>query len=175
MHCPGGGDPNERRIEAFEHLAAGKLPPGHPPREEWAKDFDYIAEDGTIRERYNVPLSVMPPSLQEFARELSSALYGGADTALSVLRWRSGVLGPPWPFAHRGMEWSFDGNEWHPMPSDTLLYVLEQDRLEVTEAAADQMQHLLGAEMGEPLAHSGGLEPALRQSTQLAAGWHDRA
>jgi hypothetical protein len=147
-------DPGGRVLKpAFEALAAGRLPPKHLPREEWGRDFHYIDADGNIREGYVVPLHIMPEAFRNFAKELSAEMNGAAADALGVIRWRSRTLGEPRPLATRGIEWSIEADEWHRLPMTTSLQIGAADRLEISEAAASEIQALLDDDELEPLAH----------------------
>lgn len=146
-------DPSDRVREVFEHLVAARLPPGHLPREQWPHDMEYIDPEGNIGGGFMVPLSVMPGGFQDFARQLTAELRQTADAAFGVLRWRSRTVGSSQPFASRGCEWAIDGVEWRLMPSAATVEVGDVARLEITPAAADELQGLLDAGELEPLAH----------------------
>ncbi len=145
-------DPNPTITEGFECLAAGRLPPGHRPRNEWKRGFDDIDADGTIRACWIPPMWLMPQSLRDFAIQLSNQLYEAAHAALGVLRWRSRTLGSPQPFSSVGIEWSKDRNTWHAMPADTAVELGDVARIEISPSTAVELQALLESER-EPLAH----------------------
>src|SRR3954451_2520252 len=106
-------DPPAKVSEALKHLSERRLPPKSLPRDEWRRDHDYIDEAGRIRDRYLVPLYLMPQSFREFADALSNEMNSAADDAVGVLRWRTRTLGLRQPFASRGLSWRFrDTDEW---------------------------------------------------------------
>lgn len=124
------------------------------PLGEWPIATDtYLEADGSVRERHVLPLAVMPEFFRGFAEQLSAELHTAADTAVGVLRWRSRTLGPRRPYASRGIHWSLDGIKWRPMPSSTYVEVQDTAHLEISEAAARELQELLDANESEPLAH----------------------
>jgi hypothetical protein len=147
-------DPSPQIVEAFHHLAADCLPPGHLPREEWSMAHDYIDEEGNILDNHIPPMYLMPERLQTFAVQVSRELYEAADAALGVLRWRSRTLGPNQPFSTRGVGWSLEEGAWHSMSSTASVVLGDVAALEVTEPTATELQALLDEGELEPLAHT---------------------
>ena len=145
-------EPGQRTREAFESLAARRLPSGHLPKEQWVKDIDYIDEGGVFS-NHVVPLYLMPQGFQSFASQVEDELGQAIRDAVGLLRWRSRTLGARAPFSSSGTEWSLDGEEWHPLPRTTSLELSASARLELTEEAAADLQGLLAAGESEPLAH----------------------
>ena len=145
-------EPPRKTREALESLERGVLPAGHPPRDEWGRDFDFIDEKGVVAENYAVPLSLMPAGVQQFVTSVDTKLRAAARQVIGVIRWRGGLLGLSNPFASKGFEWSDDGAVWHSMPYTGFIRVLESWRLEFTQQAVDEMQ-ILVSETSEPLAH----------------------
>jgi hypothetical protein len=146
-------EPPKKVAAALEALAADRMPDNSRPRDEWDKDHEYINKDGAITGGHRVPLSLMPPVLQDFVRALSAEMTQAARDAVGVLRWRTRTLGPRQPFASNGMSWSFDGETWLPMPRNTMLSLHADTRLEMTDGAVAQLQALLDDGEAEPLAH----------------------
>jgi hypothetical protein len=143
-----------RMAQVFEDLAHDRLPPGHLPREEWGREFDFIDGGGNVQPGHIVPMHVMPAGFQDFGRQLAAELRAAADAAVGVLRWRSRTLGSPQPFASRGIEWSPDGETWRRLPSTGFVRIGDVARLEITEATASELQALLDQSELEPLAHT---------------------
>ena len=147
-------DPPAKVSEALKHLSEGRLPPKSLPREEWGRDHDYIDETGRIRDRYLVPLYLMPQSFRDFVDALSKEMNSAAADAVGVLRWRTRTLGLRQPFASSGMRWRFrDTDDWQMLPRETYVTVHSSARLELSEGAASELQDLLSRHELEPLAH----------------------
>ena len=96
----------------------------------------------------------LPGSLQEFSRTVSSMLSSAAVRAYEIIRWRFDIAGWPRPYSSRGIEWSDNGTEWHPFPTNLQVRIgsaragtpLGQERV-------DEVNRLLGRGAEEPLAH----------------------
>ncbi len=146
-------EPSAKNTKAFEALAADRLPDGHVPREDWPGELDYIAEDGTIAKNHMIPMFPMPQGFRDAMAQIRGELRWAADQVIGTLRWRTRTVGPLHPFSSRGMQWSFDGNTWFPMPSDTTLEIVADTRLALNEETGGEIQALLDAGEHEPLAH----------------------
>jgi hypothetical protein len=145
-------EPNSKVRSDFEKLAEDRLPRGaKPPKDLSIKP--YIDPDGRIEPGHVAPLHLTPTGFQDFCNGLSGELSSAARDAVGVLRWRSRSLGPPRPFSSRGMQWSFDGELWHGLPRTTSAELMSDDRLELTESGAQDLQRLLDERRTEPTGH----------------------
>jgi hypothetical protein len=147
--------PTRAVTAALTDLAAGRLPTGHLPRDQWTKDHSReIDSDGNILGDWVLPLYLMPESLRTFANRLDAEIHGAVTDAVGILRWRSRTLGPRHPLSSTFIEWTLDGETWHPMPVSGDATLGDVSRLDVTTATAAELQALLDASQLEPLAHA---------------------
>jgi hypothetical protein len=146
-------EPSEQIRRAFQSLADERLPAGHLPREKWTRDHDYIDPEGHIHDNHILPMYLMPDGFQSFASALSAELREAANTVIGLLRWRSRTFGPRHPFSTRGVEWALVSGEWRHLPSTVHLAFSDVSDLQVTDAAAADLQSLLRQDQREPLAH----------------------
>jgi hypothetical protein len=135
---------------AFARLLENRLPEGHEPITSESKNVD---ADGNIEEGYVVALSLMPEPFRAFDRQLAVAFGDALASATGLLRWRSRTFGASRPLSSRPREWSFDGEAWHMMPTDTGAQLIDSAHVEVSARAADELQAMLDRGESEPLAH----------------------
>ena len=94
-------------------------------------------------------------SLEDFSEQVAAELSEAAKKTAEALRWRYRILGPPSPYSHRESEWSFDGGQWHALP--TRIYGHSEMRPNVTVHLTDKgkadTEALLSEELAEPLGH----------------------
>lgn len=146
-------DPPASVAAAFERLAEGRLPDGHP--ELTPRDLDRFASaDGTLHENHVPPLHLMPQAVRDFDKKLSHAWTAAASSAIGLLRWRSRAFGTPNPFSVRPAEWSLDGSSWKIMPFTGGVEVVDTPALEVSDVTRAELQELLTRGQREPLAHA---------------------
>lgn len=145
-------EPPRRVREAFDHLAAQRMPPGSLPPERWRKPLAQLDPSGQILIPIGpgVPMSYMPESFQQFANKLHRNLSDAANRAVGLLRWRSAEIGPQRPFTSSALSWSLDGEEWHGMPASTGLTISADTVLEVPEGTHEDIQLLWEQGQGEP-------------------------
>jgi hypothetical protein len=147
--------PTEAVTAAFTDLARGRLPMGHRPRNEWTRDHsNEVDSGGNVLGNWVLPRYLMPESLRVFADKLDEEMHGVATDAVDVLRWRSRTLGARHPLSSTFIEWTLDGETWHPMPASTSVTFGDVSRLDVTASTAAQLQELLDTSQLEPLAHA---------------------
>jgi hypothetical protein len=104
---------------------------------------------------YSFPWDVLPPSLRDFINEVTGELFQATRKVTGALRWRYGILGPHSPYAAQEDEWSFDAEQWHPLPSGMQLRVELGPRatVHVTPDVKADTEALLSAGVAESLGH----------------------
>ena len=105
IHCEATveKEPPPKVRSSFESLAAGRLPDGSLPPEEWPWQLAQISASGEIRGPLRgVPMSYMPQAFQDFAERIQRDLWDAATRAVGLLRWRSAELGPVQPYLSLG-------------------------------------------------------------------------
>ena len=112
--------PKDNVLVAFKSLANNKMPKGSKKTEEW--HFYDIDQEGNIKVKMYVPTKLLPDPLVSFVEQVEQELYDYAKRTLNVLRWRCGTEGHHNPFSRRGASWSFDGQNWEPLPSSFKAY-----------------------------------------------------
>lgn len=143
-------EPPERVGPMFEPLSRDELPEGSNP-DEYASYFD--RERGTVKENKIPPAEIMPPAFQDFSSRVNSELRDFADRTVRVLRWHHDVEGPHNPFSYRGFKWSFDSDDWHPMPSTLKGRTGTTGSLRVTDAELKAVVQTVSGSGDEPLSH----------------------
>ncbi len=134
----------------FESLRRDQLPEGSTP-DEHAPYFD--RQRGSLRENYMPPAEIMPRAFQDFSSRVNSELSDYANRTVRVFRWRNDVEGSHNPLSYRGFKWSFDSNEWHPMPSTVTGKARVLGSLRVTDAELQAVVQTVAGSGDEPLSH----------------------
>jgi len=144
-------------LEAFEALAACRLPKGTAPDEFVAKR--------TPPEDWVIPnLSRLPQSFRSFVGQVGRELHDAATRTVHVVRWRRHIAGAHSPFMSGGSSWSFDGQTWHSLPSEIRLVGEEMYiPIRLDEAERGEVERLVSDGRSEPLGHA-----------LLREAWHQR-
>jgi hypothetical protein len=110
-------EPPKKVAEAFRSLAAGTMPAKSLPREEWARDHDYISEDGRIQGNHVLPMYLMPPSAAGVRREPVDADKpgGGGRHQRAALAQPNAWAAAPVRLA-RACRGRSTGQDWRSMP-----------------------------------------------------------
>jgi hypothetical protein len=95
------------------------------------------------------------PSSREIINEVTGELFQATRKVTGALRWRYGILGPHSPYAAQEDEWSFDAEQWHPLPSGMQLRVELGPRatVHVTPDVKADTEALLSSGVAESLGH----------------------
>jgi len=133
----------------FESLDQNRLPLGSGKPDK----YDYIDQNGHIRENYVAPMELMPRPFQSFARQVRAELADHARRTVNVLRWRLGWKGPHNPVSSRGMKWSLDGQTWRAMPHAIMLYVDESRYGGVSDEVRSEIESMVKKGLTEPTGH----------------------
>lgn len=112
--------PRANLLGAFKSLAENKMPKGSKQTEEW--HIHNIDQDGNIKVKMYVPKRLLPDPFVSFVEQVNQELNDYAKRIVNVLRWRCGTEGYHNPIGWRGAVWSFDGQNWEPMPSSGKAY-----------------------------------------------------
>ncbi len=81
-------EPNDRIVEALESLANHRLPNGRKTPSEWAKEFEFVDEEGKLLDNHMAPWEALPQSLQSYLKQSASEVEWAIRAAVGVLRWR---------------------------------------------------------------------------------------
>jgi hypothetical protein len=131
-------------------LAAGKVPDGFKRHE----DMPELPDNGGLRPGGSYMFSELPGSVQEFSRTIGRELMGPPRRVFELIRWRFNIFGPPQPYGFRALEWSEDGSEWHPIPSEIQLRGgYSQVGIPMTPDRVAEIEGLLRADASEPIGH----------------------
>lgn len=133
----------------FDSLRRREVPEGSPEGWEY-----YLDEDRRIRPGMIIGISMLPPKLQVFVRQIGVEFQQAIRRAVGLLRWYCGISGPHSPIRRRqgGLFCSLDGSSWDvlstyaPVSSLELRYAPEQREF-------DEVQKLLNKGITEPFCH----------------------
>ena len=147
-------EPKQQIRDAFESLAANRLPPGSLPPDRWPKPLAQVAPSGEILGRLrSVPPEFMPPAFQRFSANVQRDLIASANKAVGLLRWRSGELGPWRPFDQQALSWSLGDGGWLDFPGHTSLVLAYFAYLDLRSDAEQDLKQLAADGEGEPFAY----------------------
>jgi len=152
--------PNPEILEMFECLRNNRMPKGFKKPKSLDKDFpdfdiyDYIDDEGNIKDRYIVGLDLMPPDFQEFYFDINKTLLDFLRRTIKILRWRHNLEGKHNPIqSWRGFYWSFDGKDWKSMPHSSVVKISQGSFSPITTDVRDEVQNLVRKGFDEPIGH----------------------
>jgi hypothetical protein len=152
-------EPPDNLLAIFERLANKLMPEGFDKTKTansaLAQDeHEYIDNEGRIKGPHMPPASLFPECFQTFESQLLHRLTEHIRQTVKIIRWRKAINS-----SHnhvrftRGMSWSFDGQEWHKMPS-SISYRISINLLpSCSPKLQDEMENLIRADANEPLGH----------------------
>lgn len=152
----GRWEPSSQEIrEGFEALTEGRAPNRTESLEEVQREFEQAFEKAGQCRGFSLPWDVLPSSLQGFINEVNAELSQAVRQATDALRWRYGILGPPFPYSSRGGEFSFDAEHWHALPMSLQVHVEVESTgtVHVTPKVKVDTEALLSAKVTESLGH----------------------
>jgi hypothetical protein len=95
----------------------------------------------------------MPPRMQDFIRLIRVELAEAATRTTGLLRWRMADEGPYEAIRTLGALWSFDGDDWHDLPTAFEMRTTASLVPRISPGIHDDVQAYLDAGLEEPLAH----------------------
>ncbi|HEY3212383.1 MAG TPA: hypothetical protein VGL16_04150 [Actinomycetota bacterium] len=144
---------SQRIMEMFKSLLNNRLPEAPPEPLEWPWSED-IDPEGNITPGFLVPPRFMPQPWQDFTRQSWLELVDVLRRTVLVLRWRTGTEGVHSPFSSKGVEWSFDGEDFHPLSVAGDVFVLSRGNLSVGPEVEDDVRNIVADGGSEPLGHT---------------------
>jgi hypothetical protein len=140
-------EPSERASEIFEALWEGKIPLGidlsdvpEEIRSSWRPGYF---------EDYEISLSRLPASAQDFVRRSIRMLVESIQHVLATACWRAGETCSLQLHRHGRMRWSLDGSTWRMAPAN---FVVWDERPAILhDALCDEIEALLRQNLREPL------------------------
>lgn len=152
--------PNPAILEMFQGLENNRMPKGFKKPKSLDEDFpdfdmyEYIDDEGNIKDRYGVNLNLMPADFQEFYFGINNILSDSLRRTIKILRWRNNFEGKHNPIqSWRGFYWSFDGKNWKSMPHSTVLEISKNSSPPITTDVRDEVQNLVRKGFDEPIGH----------------------
>lgn len=156
-HCiiKGEYEPTPLVKAVFQDLSEYKVPDGSidPTGEEWAY---YLDENGKIKKNHVLRSHILPIPFQSYIKQVNSELSNMGKQIVTVMRWRNGGLGSHTPFSvpmHYN-RWSFDGENWYPMPHEIHVEVLPQKHLKLNPKGIAEIRDMVESSIEEPLGHN---------------------
>ncbi len=147
----GEWQPNENIATSFKNLANMKMPKGSKKAEEW--DGYNIDQDGDIKQQMRVPLRLLPDPLISFVEQINRELMDYAKRTVNVLRWRCGTEGEHNPFSSRGAIWSFDGQNWLPLPGGGKGHMWNSPYIRTSDEILEDAKVYVKEGKNHPLSH----------------------
>jgi hypothetical protein len=147
----GQWEPNNNIVASFQSLADMKMPKGSKKTDEW--HIYNIELDGTIKVKMYVPLRLLPDSMVSFIDQVNGELMDYAKRTVNVLRWRCGTEGEHNPISSRPASWSFDGQNWLPLPSGGKAYMWTGPYIRTTEEILEDAKAYVNVGKNYPLGH----------------------
>src|SRR5260370_28377505 len=147
----GEWQPHENIAAAFKSLANMKMPKGSKKTEEW-KNHD-IDKDGNMQKQMYVPLRFLPDPLVSFVEQINRELNDYAKRTVNVLRWRCGTEGEHNPIGYRGAVWSFDGQNWLPLPGRFQFHSWISSNIGLSDEILEDTKNLVKQGGNHPLGH----------------------
>jgi hypothetical protein len=149
-------EPTEKIRNMFQSLLDKKLPSGSKKPDEWGK---YLLEpekdidsDGTIKSNLVVPLPLLPPSFQDFCKQIENDLWNHTQRIVRILRWRYGQPGPHNPISGSAYtEWSFDNINWTILPTQIGLALDPSCLIYATHEVQQEIDNLVAQDINEPI------------------------
>jgi hypothetical protein len=136
-------------LEDFECFARNEPPPG-------SRAEGLLAEMLTSpvgADLYPVPHEMLRPDLRAFLARIEAALFDPVVRTVRVLRWRVAGGGPHAPLHQFAAQWSFDGQDWHALPTNIQGPSWSERHLLVPPTLRDEVHELVRADHNEPVAH----------------------
>jgi hypothetical protein len=146
-------EPSERVAGMFRSLLDDRLPEVPVPPLEWPWS-DYIDADGNIAPGYLVPPQLMPQPWQDFTRQAAHDLWDFGRRTVLVLRWRTGAHGSHSPFSSKGVEWSFDGLDFHRLSMAGDVFVEARGNAQLRPELETEVRDIVAEGGSEPLCHT---------------------
>lgn len=153
-------DLTDKLHDMFQSLLNKKLPIGSKKPDEWEnyilESAKYLDSDGTIKNNLVVPLELLPPSFQDFCKQVEDELRNHTEHIIRILRWRYGQPGPHNPILSSSpTEWSFDSINWAMVPTQLsaeldplcLIYASDQVQREVENLITQGTNEPIGREL----------------------------
>jgi len=147
--CEASADvqPSQRALETFEALWEGKIPAG--------VDLSDVPEH--IRsswkpghfENYEIPLSRLPASAQDFVLRSIRILVEAIQHVLATAYWRTGEPCSLQLHRHGRMRWSLDGSSWRMAPANFVVW--DERPAFLHDLLRDEIEVLLRKSLREPL------------------------
>ncbi len=143
--------PKDHFLAAFKSLADNKMPKGSKKTDEWSSYN--IDQDGNIKYQTNIPSRFLPDTFVSFLEQVKQELNDYARRTVNLLRWRSGTEGEHDPFASRGGLWSFDGQNWRPMPGTFKAYMGFAPYIRTSVEILEDVKTYIKERKNHPLGH----------------------
>ncbi|WP_247079493.1 hypothetical protein [Pseudohalocynthiibacter sp. F2068] len=146
----------ERLIDFFRSLNQNHISPENIPHivlplRSLTKTI--IDTSGKISPNNLVPWKVLPRFIQSFLDQKHKILSDLIRECVSTLRWAQCASGGHQPFGSISFKWSDDGTEWHRLPRNTQVSVIEASPLDTAAPAIEHFTNLVVGKTEEPLAH----------------------
>ncbi len=124
--------------------------------EETKQELEQNWDEGHI-DGYSFPWDVLPRYLKDFTGQVHKKLLEAIKRVVGALRWRGAILGPHNPiFGGSDIQWSFDGEQWYPLPSGGISMKIELGpswTVHVFDSTRADIDALLADGVSEPLGH----------------------
>jgi hypothetical protein len=166
-------EPSDDVRALFDRLENNLMPEGFKkPKKKnlqaTKNEYEYIDNEGRIKENHIPPVNLFPQYFQDFESQIHHKLSECIKRATKIIRWRNAIKSSHNPVLFTlGVSWSFDNQHWRGMPHD--VYVVIGGEIEfywpVSDELHSQMENLIKAEVEEPLGHELFLE-AWHQQTK---------
>ncbi|MGH9970474.1 MAG: hypothetical protein ACREBG_22160 [Pyrinomonadaceae bacterium] len=139
--------PRERALETFEALWQGKIPSGvdlsdvpESIRSSWTPGYF---------EKYEIPLSRLSASAQDFVRHSLKTLVEAIQHVLATTCWRTGEPCALQLHRHGRMRWSLDGSSWRMAPANFVVW--DERPAFLHDTLRDEIDEVLREDLREPL------------------------
>jgi len=139
----------EKHHPVFRALGEGRL----PEDVQQYKAGDTLVQPGGQLGEYIPDPSVLPQSFQSLTDQVGRELSSAARRSWRLLHWRFNVDASRAMFSSRGMQWSWDGDSWHPMPMRGSAVVHGMHGVPSHPRASAEVEALLTAGVSAPLAY----------------------
>lgn len=146
-------DPSPHVQAAFEALRRHELPEGSKLTDRWQERPYFLTETGRLTGP-GAPFDVLPQPMQGSIRQVKGELDAAITRTVALLRWRIADPGPFQPLEETRYEWSIDGGEWFPLPSDITGRGSARTLPPLTDQISREIQEYLDEETEAPLAHA---------------------
>lgn len=144
-------EPNKRVKDVFISLSENIVPVGSldTSNEEWHGLLD---EKGKIKEKYIIPIEILPKNFQDFCENVNNKLSNIAKSTILLTRWRKGLItGGASPFCTLRKDWSFDGLSWHICPSKYTVEIQEIKNKKININEITEIESMVNKLWEEPI------------------------